>query len=257
MTGEIVPGLNWTQFVEKVKAGDELGLSTLHNFFSRGISYYLARQIGNEELEYKVDAALLAALKAIKRGELTEPEYLIDFVRNVVRRHLSSYVENAFEGSDEATKRKTALVRSVLEQLSEQDRTILVRFYLREESAEKISKDLSMTVEQFQRAKGRAKQKFGELGRKMLATESNVITGIPEALSVITPNLFAESFLNDARANVLMAVAAAFQDANEARRWLTTPSESFDKKPPISVIDSTDGRQKILNEVVMIEHGTF
>lgn len=55
------------------------------------------------------------------------------------------------------------------------------------------------------------------------ATESNVVTGIP----------------------------------GEAKRWSTTPSESFDRKTSISVIYSAEGRLKILDEVAMIEHGTF
>jgi len=66
-----------------------------------------------------------------------------------------------------------------------------------------------------------------------------------------------ETLLDDPRIEVLMAVAIAFHDVAEGKRWLKMPSDSLGKKSPLSVIGSKDGRQKILNELALIEHGMF
>jgi RNA polymerase sigma-70 factor (ECF subfamily) len=59
---------------------------------------------------------------------------------------------------------------SVLRELSERDREILVRFYLKEEPQEQICREMSLTETQFRLLKSRAKAKFGEIGRKKLAS---------------------------------------------------------------------------------------
>lgn len=71
------------------------------------------------------------------------------------------------------------------------------------------------------------------------------------------PHLTGEVLLDDPTVDVFMATAIAFQDIAQGKRWLTMPSDSFGRNPPISVIDSEDGRKKILNELALIEHGMF
>jgi DNA-directed RNA polymerase specialized sigma24 family protein len=61
-------------------------------------------------------------------------------------------------------------MKSALDALSQRDREILVRFYLKEQPQEKICEEMDLTETQFRLLKSRAKAKFGEIGKKKLAS---------------------------------------------------------------------------------------
>jgi RNA polymerase sigma-70 factor, ECF subfamily len=181
----------WGTLVSQIKAGEDAGMEQLYKLFSRGIRYYLCRQLGPQELEDKVHDTFLIVVNAIKRGDLREPERLMGFVRTVVRRQVAGYIENAVHTRRDQTdlecgaavadrkhnpeqeamiREKAELMRSSLQALSQRDRDILVRFYLKEQPQEQICKEMSLTETQFRLLKSRAKAKFGEIGRKRLTT---------------------------------------------------------------------------------------
>jgi RNA polymerase sigma-70 factor, ECF subfamily len=172
-------------------------MEQLYKLFSRGIRYYLCRQLGPQELEDKVHDTFLIVVNAIRRGDLREPERLMGFVRTVVRRQVAAYIEQAVHTRREQTdiesgisiadrkqnpeqeamnSEKTELMKSALSALSERDREILVRFYLKEQPQEQICREMSLTETQFRLLKSRAKAKFGEIGRKKL--QSNGIFSV-------------------------------------------------------------------------------
>jgi len=182
--------VEWGLLVEQVKAGQDAGMEQLYKLFSRGIRYYLCRQLGPQELEDKVHDTFLIVVNAIKRGDLREPERLMGFVRTVVRRQVAAYIEQAVhtrrEQADIETgitvadrkqnpeqeamlRQKAELMKSALAALSQRDRDILVRFYLKEQPQEQICREMDLTETQFRLLKSRAKAKFGEIGRKKLA----------------------------------------------------------------------------------------
>jgi DNA-directed RNA polymerase specialized sigma24 family protein len=61
-------------------------------------------------------------------------------------------------------------MKSALSALSKRDRDILIRFYLKEQPQEQICREMSLSETQFRLLKSRAKAKFGEIGKKKLAT---------------------------------------------------------------------------------------
>jgi RNA polymerase sigma-70 factor, ECF subfamily len=183
--------VEWGVLVAQVKAGEDAGMEQLYKLFSRGIRYYLCRQLGPQELEDKVHDTFLIVVNAIKRGDLREPERLMGFVRTVVRRQVAAYIEQAVhtrrEQADLETgvtvadrkqnpeqeamlRQKAELMRSALAALSQRDRDILIRFYLKEQPQEQICREMALTETQFRLLKSRAKAKFGEIGRKKLAS---------------------------------------------------------------------------------------
>ncbi len=185
------PSVDWALLVDQIKAGDNAGMEQLYKLFSRGIRYYLCRQLGPQELDDKVHDTFLIVVNAIRKGDLREPERLMGFVRTVVRRQVAAYIEQAVHTRREQTdletgitvadrkqnpeqeailKQKAELMKSALEALSERDRDILIRFYLQEQSQEQICREMSLTETQFRLLKSRAKAKFGEIGKKKLAT---------------------------------------------------------------------------------------
>jgi RNA polymerase sigma-70 factor, ECF subfamily len=188
--------VDWAGLVAQVQAGDDAGMEQLYKLFSRGIRYYLCRQLGPQELEDKVHDTFLIVVNAIRRGDLREPERLMGFVRTVVRRQVAAYIETAVHTRREQTdletgisvadrkenpeqeaiiRQRAELMKSALADLGQRDRDILIRFYLKEQSQEQICREMSLTETQFRLLKSRAKAKFGEIGRKKL-TSSGILS---------------------------------------------------------------------------------
>ena len=182
--------VEWGILVSQIKAGEETGMEQLYKLFSRGIRYYLCRQLGPQELEDKVHDTFLIVVNAIRRGDLREPERLMGFVRTVVRRQVAAYIEQAVHNRREQAdletgitvadrkqnpeqeamvRQKAELMESALSALSDRDREILVRFYLKEQPQDQICREMDLTETQFRLLKSRAKAKFGEIGKKKLA----------------------------------------------------------------------------------------
>ncbi len=183
--------VDWSLLVAQVKAGEDSGMEQLYKLFSRGIRYYLCRQLGPQELEDKVHDTFLIVVNAIRRGDLREPERLMGFVRTVVRRQVAAYIEQAVHNRREQAdletgvavadrkqnpeqeamlRQKSELMKSALAALSQRDRDILVRFYLHEQPQDQICREMDLTETQFRLLKSRAKAKFGEIGKKKLAS---------------------------------------------------------------------------------------
>lgn len=180
---------DWPELVERVRAEDAVGVEQLYGLFSRGIRFYLCRQLGPQELEDKVHDTFLIVLQAIRRGELREPERLMGFVRTIVRRQVAAYIDKTVQTRKEQTdlqfglgvsdghnnpeedaiaRQRVEIMTGVLESISRRDREILTRFYLLGESQEKICSDMRLSETQFRLLKSRAKARFGELGRRKL-----------------------------------------------------------------------------------------
>jgi RNA polymerase sigma-70 factor (ECF subfamily) len=181
--------VNWGQLVDRIREGDPAGMEELYRLFSRGVRFYLCRQLGPQELDDKVHDTFLIVLQAIQKGDLREPERLMGFVRTVVRRQVAAHIDQAvhnrrehldiefgFAVADSETdperqaivQQKADLMERVLRSLSRRDREILTRFYLQEEPQEQICEEMRLTETQFRLLKSRAKTRFGELGKKKI-----------------------------------------------------------------------------------------
>lgn len=188
-SGNTSDTVDWTKLVARIQGGDKSAMTELYNIFSRGIRFYLCRQLGPQELEDKVHDSFLIVVQAIRRGDVREPERLMGFVRTVVRRQVAAHIDHAVHSRREeidvevgvriadvrsnpeqraASRQQAELMKSVLHSLSERDREILTRFYLHEETQEKICSDMDLTETQFRLLKSRAKARFGDLGRRKL-----------------------------------------------------------------------------------------
>jgi DNA-directed RNA polymerase specialized sigma24 family protein len=88
-------GPNWAELVQKIKLDDQSGMEDLYRVFSRGVRFYLCRQLGPQDLEDKVHDTFLIVVQAVRRGELREPERLMGFVRTVVRRQVAGHIDQA------------------------------------------------------------------------------------------------------------------------------------------------------------------
>ncbi|MEO5925423.1 MAG: sigma-70 family RNA polymerase sigma factor [Bryobacteraceae bacterium] len=180
----------WVDLVERIQCGTTDGMEELYQLFSRGIRFYLVRQLGPQDLEDKIHDTFVVVVQAIRRGELREPSRLMGFVRTIVRRQVAAHIDRAVLRRREQTEldttvrisdpgispeetamfseRKT-LIHRVLSEIPSRDREILTRFYLQEQSQEQICAEMELSDTQFRLLKSRAKARFGELGKKRLA----------------------------------------------------------------------------------------
>jgi RNA polymerase sigma-70 factor (ECF subfamily) len=183
----------WVELVERIRSEKTDGMEELYQLFSRGIRFYLCRQLGPQELDDKVHDTSVVVVQAIRRGELREPQRLMGFVRTIVRRQVAAHIDRVVHNRREQAefdctvrvadprgnpeeaaifRQRIGLIRQVLGELSERDREILTRFYIDEQSQDQICSEMSLTETQFRLLKSRAKARFGELGKKKLIHKS-------------------------------------------------------------------------------------
>ncbi|HTM47696.1 MAG TPA: sigma-70 family RNA polymerase sigma factor [Bryobacteraceae bacterium] len=168
-------------------------MEELYRIFSRGVRFYLCRQLGPQDLDDKVHDTFVIVVQAVRNGELREPDRLMGFVRTVVRRQVAAQIDRAVQTRREQAELETTATMSdhrqtpeeaailrqheevaevVLRSVSGRDRDILTRFYLLEQTQQEICEEMHLSETQFRLLKSRAKARFGELGRKRLARRS-------------------------------------------------------------------------------------
>ena len=178
---------SWSRLVDRIQAGDPAGMEQLYAVFVKGVRFFLWRQLGPQDLDDKVHDVFLIITQSIRRGELREPERLMGYVRTVVRRQVAAHIDSAVHARRNQQSIDPAMTLSdhqpdperraiekenqdvamrMLGGLPKRDREVLVRFYLQEQSAEEICRDLKLTETQFRLIKSRAKARYGELGRR-------------------------------------------------------------------------------------------
>src|SRR5580692_2109599 len=177
----------WAGLVEKIRRNEPDGLEELYRVFSRGVRFYLCRQLGPQDLDDRVHDTFLVVAQAIQRGELRDPDRLMGYVRTIVRRQVAAQIEDnvlsrrqqfdldwGLAVRDNGSNPEQAAIRQenqqiavrVLKSIAPRDREVLIRFYLWEQPAEKICTEMGLTDTQFRLLKSRAKARFGELGRR-------------------------------------------------------------------------------------------
>jgi RNA polymerase sigma factor (sigma-70 family) len=188
--------VDWAGIVAQVKDGGDAGLEQLYHVFSRGLRYFLIRQLGTQDFEDKLHETFLITAQAIRKGEIRNPESLPGFIRTVAHRQVAGYIERQVHlrtrqaeiSSDlyvvdqsenpeqEAIRReKMELMQKALATLRRRDREVLVRFYLQEQRPERICQEMNLTETQFRLIKSRAKAAFGDRGKAELKTSGGAL----------------------------------------------------------------------------------
>ena len=184
---------SWSRLVDRIQAGDPAGMEQLYAVFVKGVRFFLWRQLGPQDLDDKVHDVFLIITQSIRRGELRDPERLMGYVRTVVRRQVAAHIDSAVNARRNQQSIDPSLTLSdhqpdperraiekenqdvalrMLAGLPKRDREVLIRFYLQEQSAEEICRDLNLTETQFRLIKSRAKARYGELGRRRFSQRS-------------------------------------------------------------------------------------
>jgi RNA polymerase sigma-70 factor, ECF subfamily len=170
--------------VRRIRAGETAAERELVERFSRGIRAILrtvARDAAvSDDLHQETLRVLLERLRA---GEVRTPAQLPAFVASLARNLATRHYQRARKVAEDSTLRlarledqepdalermsraeEVRLVRQVLEELPvERDRDLLRRFYLGQESKERIQADHGLSSLQFNRVLHRARKRFQEL----------------------------------------------------------------------------------------------
>ncbi len=140
------------------------------------------------ELEDTVQDVMWIAISNIRAGKLQDHRCAIGYIRTIMKCRISNVISNRVQArkrSDALTndvvpdrrqnpeqEAENAELRSLLQaalgSLSDQQREILSRFYVEDQSAQQICAEMSLNETQFRLLKSRSKAKFGEVGRRYL-----------------------------------------------------------------------------------------
>ena len=189
---------SWVELVERIRSGEPSGMEELYRVFSKGIRFYLCRQVGPQDLDDKLHDLFLIITQSIRNGDLREPERLMGYVRTIVRRQVAAHINNVVQARRDQTdleygltlsdvgpnperrvinEQNLALAMRILNSLHKREREVLMRFYLKEQTADQICSEMDLTETQFRLIKSRAKARFGELGKRRMAQKPAFVNG--------------------------------------------------------------------------------
>ena len=193
--------------VSLIRQGDTRGEELLYSVLSRGMKFLAIHKLGSEDGLECFHDTIVILLSRIRKGALQEPAALFGYARTILMRGIMEQFEKrrrfsiaddldsvAFATPDqrltadqvlEADQRVTAL-RKGLFALRPKEREILTRFYLQEESAETVQREMNLTATQFRLLKSRSKQKLEQVTANMVPTvKSNSTANIsPDGLAL-------------------------------------------------------------------------
>jgi RNA polymerase sigma-70 factor (ECF subfamily) len=173
----------WQSIVSLIMRSDPQGAVLLYDKF-KFLKGYFSQQVEYTQSEDLYHQAVLDLLRQISSGYVRNPEALNSYVWTVARRKaveaqvslrrrraleqscddvlgLTSRDSNPEVAMIEREQRDIAM--RVLQTFRPRDREVLVRFYLQEQTAEDIQRDLGLTPTQFRLVKSRAKARFSLL----------------------------------------------------------------------------------------------
>jgi len=170
-----------------IRIGHPAGLEQLYAM-ARKFTFFIMRQLGNDDLQDKVHDIFVTAATAITAGKLRDSERLTPFLttltrfytygqidRRVVRRRYVAQLDHVNVPDRRINlehaiyrKQKMSIVQEILGSMPRRDRDVLERFYVLEQSKEEICREMNLTPTQFRLLKSKAKSTFAKLGQRKL-----------------------------------------------------------------------------------------
>jgi len=178
---------HWPSVVQQICDGNPLGFETLYRSLTSFRSRF-RRQLGPERCEDLYHDLIVQLVCQIRRGQLRDPSRLLGYAGVMASRQFMACVEDlvhernfevpadAFQVSDKSVSAEKAAIEQenrdiaerILRALPKREREVLMRFYLDEQTPEKIQADLGLTPTQFRLIKTRAKARFTEMSKRRM-----------------------------------------------------------------------------------------
>ncbi|MCL4794777.1 MAG: sigma-70 family RNA polymerase sigma factor [Bryobacteraceae bacterium] len=191
--GSRLPGVYATGFIEalvdRIAQGDATAMEDLYRSLMRGLRSNLGRQLPADLVEDRAHNVFLITVSAIREGQIRDPARLPAFIRTVAQRQAADAIRGITRKRTTETgfgdlavpdhrrdpeceldyRQRLRCLREALAALSPRDREILTRFYLEEQTAELICREMNLSPTQFRLFKSRAKARLGHAGRQSIS----------------------------------------------------------------------------------------
>jgi RNA polymerase sigma factor (sigma-70 family) len=177
------------RIVSLIQQGNPQGEELLYHTFARGLRYLATRHCP-AYAEDCVQDTVMTVICQIRAGQLQTPAALPGYLNIVLKRtawnkklqaeRVETHPEvfcgviatrsDARENPEERLQLqdRTRVLREALSQLKPQERELLTRFYLQEQTPEQICEEMGLTETQFRLNKSRSKKKLETLTQKHL-----------------------------------------------------------------------------------------
>ena len=179
---------HWSEIAGRIKIGDKGSFDALYEAIRRYYTVYFARKIGLDSAQDATHELFIRTVNAVKNGSVREPQRLMAFIGGIARNQVLEYFRGSerkrrdpdpkpsdeprdFRWSSENVvldQERQNFIQSCLADLPPNRREILTRFYLLEQTQDKILCEMKLTKDQFRLLKSRAKMQFGLIGRRRM-----------------------------------------------------------------------------------------
>lgn len=171
--------------VHGIRAGDQAAMADLYRILKGHVRAHIWRQLGPEDVDDRVHDLFLLLVDSIQKGALRDPERLMGYVWTIVRREEAAGIRARIADRQRSTvvdwlempdrragprrqllaRERSRFLRRILAGIGRRDREILIRFYLEEQSQERIRREMGLSAAQFRLNKSRAKARLAKLAR--------------------------------------------------------------------------------------------
>jgi RNA polymerase sigma factor (sigma-70 family) len=178
---------NYSDLVNRVRANDSAAIAELYQLVQHGVRFLIVRRVEYSEIDDVLHDVFVAAMQAIHGQTIESPGFLLAYLRGIARKKVSWMIEtrnryrpSPAEEDEFATaelspeeqvnrRQEAALMERFLAATPVSDREVLVRFYLKGETATSICESMGLTATQFRLLKWRAKARFVSKCERLLA----------------------------------------------------------------------------------------
>ena len=170
------PLIDCAAIITQIHFDEKTGFEQLYCLVQRGLRYHLRRRLSRDNVDSQVSKILTNVVQAIRKGDLGEPEQLLDFVRTIANRLIACESEHRMEhrrqngrgedifaavtppGTQEKIRlaKKVEVMKKVLAGIGSKQRDALERYYLRGQPAEQICQGMWLTQDEFRLIKSLA-----------------------------------------------------------------------------------------------------
>ncbi|HEY7335656.1 MAG TPA: sigma-70 family RNA polymerase sigma factor [Bryobacteraceae bacterium] len=186
------PPVSWGSIVERIRTGDSAACEELYSTAFTDVRRWFSQRLGVQYADDRTHDTYLATIRAIINGDPREPDRLLGFIHVIAHRQFCSSVRTIRQSrsreiaSDNLAvldpacdldnamiaREKRDWVKRALRALPVEQREILERFYVQEQTQAQICVDMGLTETQFRLLKWRAKAQFGSVARKRIQGET-------------------------------------------------------------------------------------
>ncbi|HVX67482.1 MAG TPA: hypothetical protein VHA11_12805 [Bryobacteraceae bacterium] len=142
---------HFERLVQGIQAGDDSSAGELGRLLEPGVRFFIARSLASVPVDEIARDVVLRVIRAIRDGELRDPERLLGYVRGVVQLRICG----AGLGHRRPARRdiEDGRMAGALSRLSGREREILKRFYVMGQAEDQILAEMSLSSTEFRQIK--------------------------------------------------------------------------------------------------------